>query len=192
MKAIYLAAALAAFSAPALAQNAETAAQPFVKAVAVSDMFEVQSSRLAAKMSKSGDVKQFANQMITDHTKTSSELKGLAKQDKLTVPTQLDSKHAQMLKQLKSTSRADFDSNYKQMQVAAHQDAVSLFQAYSQQGDNPDLRSWASKTLPTLQQHLQHAQSLNASEQTGKRTLILWKLVGAPGRPFLPHPRLLA
>lgn len=61
--------------------------------------------------------------------------------------------------QLKSASGANFDRSYEQMQVQAHENAVNLFQSYSQKGDNAELRAWAAKTLPALQQHLQHAEN---------------------------------
>jgi putative membrane protein len=44
--------------------------------------------------------------------------------------------------------------------VTAHQQAVDMFRNYSQSGDTPQLKQWAAKTLPDLQQHLQMAQSL--------------------------------
>jgi putative membrane protein len=113
-------------------------------------------------------VQEFAATMIKDHTKTSNELKSLVKQGKTaTIPRQMDEKHTQMLSQLKSASGANFDTSYKQIQVQAHQDAVDLFQSYSQNGDNAELRAWAGKTLPVLKQHLQHVQNLQVTQQTG-------------------------
>ena len=177
MKALYLTAAIAVFAAPALVQStspataamSEVSTPQFVKTVAVSDMFEIQSSRLAAEKSKNANVQEFAAMMIKDHTKTSNELKSLMKpaNAQKALPSQLDEKHTQMLSQLKSASGANFDRSYKQMQVQAHEDAVNLFQSYSQQGDNAELRAWAGKTLPALQQHLQHAQNLPITQQTG-------------------------
>ena len=147
----------------------EVSTPQFVKTVAVSDMFEIQSSKLAAEMSKNAAVQEFAATMIKDHTKTSNELKSLMKQGNAqkALPSQLDEKHTQMLNQLKSASGANFDGSYKQMQVQAHQEAVDLFESYSQKGDNAELRAWAGKTLPALQQHLQHAQNLQVTQQTG-------------------------
>jgi putative membrane protein len=177
MKAFYLTAAIAVFAAPVLVQStnpataamAEVSTPQFVKTVAISDMFEIQSSQLAAQMSKNADVQEFAATMIKDHTKTSNELKSLVKQGKTnaTIPSQMDEKHTQMLSQLKSASGANFDRSYKQIQVQAHQEAVDLFQSYSQKGDNAELRAWAGKTLPALKQHLQHVQNLQVTQQTG-------------------------
>jgi putative membrane protein len=76
------------------------------------------------------------------------------------MPKGLDAKHEQMLKQLKGASGAQFDQLYAQMQLQAHQDAVALFESYSQNGTDPELKTFAQQTLPTLQQHLDMAQKL--------------------------------
>jgi putative membrane protein len=100
--------------------------------------------------------------MVTDHTGTSKELTALAKGSTVPVPTALDAAHQKMLDTLKSASGADFDSTYKSQQVKAHKDAVSLFERYAKHGDNGDVKNWAGKTLPTLQNHLKMAEGLSA------------------------------
>jgi putative membrane protein len=131
----------------------------FVKEAAVSDMFEIQSSKLAAERTE-GATKDFANQMVADHTKTSNELKAaVAKDPKTPIPDALDSSHQSKLDKLKSLN--EFAKEYRSMQVDAHEDAVSLFQRYAKGGDSETLKSWAAKTLPALQHHLDMAQSLN-------------------------------
>jgi putative membrane protein len=133
----------------------------FVKEVAISDMFEIQSSQFAQDKGNAPE-KSFASQMITDHTKTSAELKGLVASGKVQaeLPTALDSSHQSKLDKLKSESGKDFSSDFNSDQVSAHKDAVSLFQRYAKGGDNADLKGWAGKTVPTLRHHLKMAQSL--------------------------------
>ena len=133
----------------------------FVKEVAISDMFEIQSSKLAEEKGNASE-KTFASQMVTDHTKTSTELKGLVSSGKVKaeLPTALDSSHQSKLDKLKGESGNDFSSGYNSDQVSAHKDAVSLFERYAKGGDNADLKDWAGKTLPALQHHLDMAQSL--------------------------------
>jgi putative membrane protein len=133
----------------------------FVKEVAISDMFEIESSKLAQDKGNAAE-KTFASQMITDHTKTSTELKGLVTSGKVKaeLPTALDSSHQSKLDKLKSESGKDFSSDYDSIQVSAHKDAVSLFERYAKGGDNPDLKNWAGKTLPTLKHHLEMAENL--------------------------------
>jgi len=121
----------------------------FVKEVAISDMFEIES-----------------NKLVIDHTKTKTELKGLVRSGKMKaeLPTELDSSHKSKLDKLKSENGKDFSSDFDSMQVSAHKDAVSLFERYAKGGDNPDLKNWVGKTLPALKHHLEMAQNLNKSK----------------------------
>jgi putative membrane protein len=80
---------------------------------------------------------------------------------KAPIPTALDSSHQSKLDKLKGLNGADFTKQYKSDQVAAHKDAVSLFERYAKGGDNAQLKAWASKTLPDLKHHLEMAQALN-------------------------------
>jgi putative membrane protein len=127
---------------------------------AQSDMFEIQSSKLAASKTQ-GDVKQFATQMVTDHTKTTGDLKGLAPAAKAPLPTGMDSSQQSMLDKLKGLNGDDFAKQYVSDQVSAHKTTVSLFERYGKGGENAKLRSWAAQTLPTLQHHLDMANDLN-------------------------------
>jgi putative membrane protein len=141
----------------------------FVKEVAISDMFEIESNKLAQDKGNAPE-KSFASQMVTDHTKTSTELKGLVSSGKVKaeLPTALDSSHQSKLDKLKGESGKDFSSDFDSMQVSAHKDAVSLFERYAKGGDNPELKNWAGKTLPTLKHHLEMAQNLSKSKQSSK------------------------
>jgi putative membrane protein len=131
----------------------------FVQEAAISDMFEIQSSKLAsAKLS--GPEKDFADQMVMDHTKTTAELTDQAKADTIPIPSAMDSSHQRMLDKLNSLSGDDFRKQYFSDQVSAHKDAVSLFERYGKSGENAKLKDWASTTLPTLQHHLDMAQGL--------------------------------
>ena len=145
----------------------------FVKQVAISDMFEIEASKLAQQKGNATE-KTFASQMVTDHTKTSTELKGLVSGGKVKaeLPTALDSSHQSKLDKLKAANERDFSSEFDAMQVSAHKDAVDLFERYAKGGDNDDLKNWAGKTLPALKHHLQMAQDLDKARPaatTGER-----------------------
>jgi putative membrane protein len=136
----------------------------FVKEAAISDMFEIETSKLAGEQSDQA-TKQFAQQMVKDHTKTTTELKGLA-QGVAEIPATMDSSHQGKLDKLKGLKGADFTKQYRSDQVSAHKDAVSLFERYAKGGDNDKLKQWAAKTLPDLQHHLDMAQDLNKQQVT--------------------------
>jgi putative membrane protein len=181
MKRTIIAAACVLLAGPALAQSlgektgvnsalgVAPATADFVKEVAISDMFEIESSKLAQQKGNAQE-KSFAQQMVTDHTKTSSELKGLVSGGKVqaTLPTALDSSHQSKLDKLKSANGKDFSSDYNSYQVSAHEDAVSLFERYAKGGDNSDLKDWAGKTLPALKHHLDMARELGKAPSVGQ------------------------
>jgi putative membrane protein len=100
--------------------------------------------------------------MVTAHSKTTEELKGIVASEKINVdlPTKLDSKHQKLIDDLNAASNADFDKTYAKQQVDGHQEAVNLFDSYANKGDNAALKAFAQKTLPVIQQHLDEAKKL--------------------------------
>jgi putative membrane protein len=135
--------------------------EDFIKEAAMSDMLEIEAAKVAQQKGNA-DEKKFAEQMITDHTKTSSELKGMAPAEMTSaIPTALDDSSQKKLDKLRDAKPADFASDYDPMQVSAHKDAVSLFERYANGGENAKLKDWAGKTLPALQHHLQMAEQMN-------------------------------
>jgi putative membrane protein len=142
----------------------------FVKQAATSDMLEIEAARIAQQKGNDEE-KKFAAQMITDHTKTSNDLKGMVKDGevKAELPTMLDSSAQGKLDKLRAASSQDFAGIYDPMQVDAHEDAVSLFDRYAKSGDNAKLKNWADQTLPTLKHHLSMAQQMN--EHRGSATV---------------------
>jgi len=167
--AIGLSATILLASAALTAQALNT--EDFVKTVAISDMFEIQSGQLASDKAQNGDVKSFGKQMVDDHTKTSDELKGLIadKGIKVELPSKLAAEHQSDLDKLNGLSGAPFDKEFVRMQIGVHRKAVDLFDNYAAAGENDDLKRWAKNTLPTLKQHLEHAQKLKSSvDQTAE------------------------
>ncbi len=105
--------------------------EDFIKEAALSDMLEIDAAKIAQQKGDPQE-KAFAGEMITDHTKTSSELKGLVSgETKAALPTSLDDSSQKKLDKLGDTKPEDFASEYDPMQVSAHKDAVSLFERYA-------------------------------------------------------------
>jgi putative membrane protein len=132
----------------------------FVKEAASAGMFEIESSKLAEQKDQ-GPVKDFAEHMVTDHTKAADELKDKAQKAGVTVPTGMSNSQQSKLDKLRGLNGKDFDKQYVDDQVSAHKETVSLFERYGKSGDNQQLKAWATQTLPTLQHHLDMAQNLN-------------------------------
>lgn len=139
--------------------------EDFIKEAAMSDMLEIEAAKVAQQKGDAQE-KTFAGQMITDHTKTSSELKERVSGNmNAALPTSLDDASQKKLGKLKAAKPEDFAAEYDPMQVSAHKDAVSLFQRYSRGGDDSKLKDWAGQTLPTLQHHLEMAQDMNKNRK---------------------------
>jgi putative membrane protein len=139
--------------------------EDFIKEAAMSDMLEIEAARVAQQKGNA-DEKKFAEQMITDHSKTSSELKGMVDGElKAAIPAALDDSSQKKLDKLKDAKPEDFAGQYDPMQVSAHKDAVSLFERYAKGGDNSRLKDWAGKTLPALQHHLEMAQAMDKNRK---------------------------
>ncbi len=178
MKKIILPFALiVAFSTAAIAQSAgektgvnsvlgiAPKTEDFIKEATLSDMMEIQSAKVAQQKGNAAD-KSFAEQMIADHTKTSSELKSMVPADKKSaMPTALDDSSQKKLDKLRDAKPEDFAGQYDPMQVSAHKDAVSLFERYANGGDDAKLKDWAGKTLPALRHHLEMAQALDKNRK---------------------------
>jgi putative membrane protein len=138
-----------------------TKASNFVNLAAASDMFEVESSKVALQRSTDAGVKKFAQMMIDAHTKTTATLKGLIKdQNNLSPPTALPSDLQGKLDALGSVAPADFDKTYLDDQVDGHQSALNVMQRYAKDGDLEPLKQFAAHTAPTVQQHLDKAKAL--------------------------------
>lgn len=141
-------------------------AQGFVTAAATSDMYEAQVAKLAEDKATSPAVKKFAAKMIRDHTGSTAKLTHILKDDtglKATPPTDLDERRKGLENNLALSAPADFDKTYVDQQVAAHQEAVTLFSGYAGKGDNTALKNFAISTLPTIQAHLTMAKDMQAA-----------------------------
>jgi putative membrane protein len=135
----------------------------FMRTAAMDGLAEVEHGRLAAQNASAADVKQFARRMVDDHSKANEELKGLATQKNVTLPTELDQKHQAMQDKLAKLKGSAFDKAYMSHMVMAHRQAVTLFQREAKAGKDADTKAWAAKTLPVLQEHDKSARTVNAA-----------------------------
>lgn len=149
---------------PAAAKTQESAAggvnaadRAFVKAAATGSLAEVELGNLAKEKATSGDVKQFADRMVTDHGKANDELKQWAQQKNVTLPAELDVRHKAMRDRLSKLSGETFDKAYMRDMVTDHEKDVGAFKKESLSAHDADLKAWAGKTVPTLEDHLKMA-----------------------------------
>jgi putative membrane protein len=175
-------AAFIAFSALAQAQTpapsaastpatkASSADHSFATKAAAAGAAEIADAQLALKNSSRQDVKNFAQRMVDDHTKAADQLKSIATSEGITLPngeSAADKKNTDALQKLNG---AAFDQKYIQGQRAAHKQAVSLFTSESKSGKDGQLKSFASQTLPTLQDHLKMITAMPLGQNTSSIT----------------------
>jgi putative membrane protein len=144
-----------------------SADRKFVMEAAMGGMAEVELGRLASQRGSSDAVKQFGQRMVDDHSRANSELMQLASGKGITLPTGLDAKHQALMTKMSALSGAAFDRAYAKDMVKDHTKDVALFQKEGSRGADADLKGFAQKTLPTLQEHLSMARSLQGASGNG-------------------------
>ncbi|MDQ3907972.1 MAG: DUF4142 domain-containing protein [Acidobacteriota bacterium] len=132
--------------------------QKFVNEAAIGGMAEVEMGRLGVERGTSDDVKTFAQHLIDDHTKANAELSQIAGTKGVMLPTGLDAKHQAVVDHLRSLSGDAFDREFAKVGVKDHQEDIKAFQKESAGGHDADIKGFATRTLPVLQDHLRMAQ----------------------------------
>ena len=137
-------------------QNAHEISTPsFVRKAAAGDLFEIRSSQLALTRSKDNRVRSFARRLVTDHRKAARQMQNTLHRAGMRQPPQrMDARQQSTLAQLRRTGPRNFDNAFVDAQIEAHQGAVKMYQAYARDGRRPELRQFAQRELPTLQEHL--------------------------------------
>jgi len=131
----------------------------FAMKAAQGGMAEVSHGQMAAEKATDADVKNFGNRMVNDHGKAGDELKQLATNKGIALPTDLDAEAKKTSADLSKKSK-DFDKSYMNDMVKDHEKDVKEFEKASKDVQDPDLKSWASKTLPVIQDHLNMAKQI--------------------------------
>jgi putative membrane protein len=134
----------------------------FVSKAGMGGLFEVQAGQLALSKGASADVRAFAQRMVTDHGKANAELAQLAVTKGLALPTELGGTHESAFEHLDGLSGAEFDKAYMQHMVEDHNKDVAEFERVATVAGDADLKGWAGKTLPTLQQHQAQAKEISS------------------------------
>ena len=134
----------------------------FVEEAAEGGQVEVELGKLAQQKARGDAVKQFGQRMATDHGKAGQELAQLAAGKGVELPKQAPRKSQMEKDRLSKASGAAFDREYVTMMVKDHEKDVAAFKRESQQAQDPDLKAWVTKTLPTLEDHLKSIKQIES------------------------------
>lgn len=132
----------------------------FVTQAAAAGLADLQEAQLAAERAQGAAIKQFARQLVADQASLGQQLSALALRKTVAVPAQPDAQALDQLRELERLHRG-FDAQYVRDQLAAQQQAVTLFRQEAEQGADPDIRTFARENLPLVQQHLAMAEALD-------------------------------
>ena len=149
-----------ASSSSAGSSQLSAADQAFVKKAAEGGMAEVELGKLATQNGSSDEVKKFGQRMVDDHGKANDQLKQLAGNKGVTLPTDLSAKDKALKDRLSKLNGEEFDRAYMKNMVRDHKKDVAEFKKESTSAKDNDVKSFASQTLPTLEDHLKEAQSI--------------------------------
>jgi putative membrane protein len=137
----------------------------FLMEAAQGGLLEVEAGRLAAARAGSDEVRQFAQQLVKDHSDANEKLMQIAQDKGVQLPKQLDAKHKQQLDKLSKLKGEEFDRAYlAQIGHKDHQKDIQAFEKQARQGKDAELRTFAEETLPVLQKHLSMAQKVTSGE----------------------------
>jgi len=133
----------------------------FVKMAASSGMAEVMIGKVGAEKAGNAGVKKLAETVVTDHTKANDELKAAAKEAGVLVPEKISDEHQKLVDSFKNYKGDNFDRDFIRHMVKSHEASVDLYTKASKEAKNRSLRDFATKTLPTIQAHLETAKKLS-------------------------------
>ena len=151
--------------APAVDPNNPLFAPGFLAQAASANQFEIESSQLALQASQNAAVRNYANLLISDHTRLGQQVTAAAAAGGVPMPPPglLPAQQSALAQLQAAGTGPNFDLAYRQAQIEAHNQAIGLMQNYSASGDVPALRSAAGSAIPMMQMHLQQAQMLNVA-----------------------------
>ncbi|MES2184057.1 MAG: DUF4142 domain-containing protein [Pseudomonadota bacterium] len=158
--------ALALAAAAHAAGNLDKSDTKFLTKAAGGGMFEVQVGQLAADKATDPDIKAFGTMLVKDHSAANDQLKQLAAAKSVSLPTELPKDMQKTLDTLQGESGAKFDKDFiKLVGIDDHKDDIKLFEKNGQKAKDADVQAFATKTLPTLREHLQHAEKIKGDKK---------------------------
>lgn len=138
----------------------DKASSDFAVEAANGGMMEVELGKMAQEKAINQRVKDFGAMMVRDHGKANDELKALAASKNITLPDSVGDDHHDHIMDMSKKSGKDFDKAYIDMMVSDHNDDVDKFEKAASDLTDPDLKTFASSTLPTLRAHQDSAKAI--------------------------------
>lgn len=149
----------------AIARQPELAGDKlFVLEAAMGNQWEIEFSRMVAEKAQDPQVKQAAQQLVTDHTAAQQRLQQVAEKMNLSLPSSLPATKQQKLQVFSAMPADKLEKCFVISTKAAHAKDVTCYSDMAQAAQNADLKAYITETLPKLQQHAQHIQTAAAAK----------------------------
>jgi putative membrane protein len=130
---------------------------------------EVQLGQLAQRNGRSPAVKRLGERLVADHTRANQELMTLAQQKQITPPDSMGAEHQAVYDRLAALRGRAFDRAFAQAMAQDHREDIQAFQTEARDGTDPDVKAFAARQLPVLQEHMRMAQQLEGARASGAR-----------------------
>ena len=122
--------------------------------MASSNIMEVRLGQMAQQKATNAAVKQFGQQMATDHTNLENQLTGLVSKNGTNFQPSMSKENEAEVSRLEKLSGAQFDQQYMTSMIQHHQQDISTLQSQSQSAKSAEARQMIAASMPVLQQHL--------------------------------------
>jgi putative membrane protein len=142
--------------------NTLTKEESFWTVAADGGLADVEMGKIATQKAQNPEVKKFAQMIVAEHTKANTELRAIAARQKVTLPTEIGPRHKSTIDELNRLAGADFDNEYVQAMVDAHEADVQLFEDQAEDQADQHASAFAAKTLPVLRKHLEAIKAIQS------------------------------
>jgi putative membrane protein len=159
---------------PAYAQSDQSSStnltasdQVFIKKAAEGNLAEMQMGQLGQQKATDPDVRRLADELVSEHDRNQKQIQSLAQQSGVTLPTSLSAEDRAEKERLEKLSGAEFDREFASHMASEHQRDIAEFQKQASTTKDPSVKSYAESTLPTMQKHLQMAETATGQSSEG-------------------------
>lgn len=145
--------------------------EKFVQKTLASGAMEVQMGQLGEQQGQNQDVKKLSAALVKDHTEANRKLQQIASTKNITASSEDQAKHQKHMDKLKSASGSEFDKEFVRMALKHHKKDIAMFERAQKDLTDPQLKTFASETLPKLREHYEMARTAAAGVGVDEATL---------------------
>jgi len=132
----------------------------FIREVSTDNQMQIQLAQLARDRAKNNQVRQLAEQEISDHTQMQNRWKAMASRNGITLREGMGPMHKEKITDLQKVKGNNFDKAYIITMIQQHSDEVSYWQKEGRDTQTAEVRRLVNADLPTLERHFNEAKRI--------------------------------